>query len=163
MCYPFCHRKCGCPIAVEGRLRGRLIRQSLDVRGWETAQKIVREWEAEGQKDVVTLDTAAERFLADMGSRSLSEETVKEFERLLESLKKKFGGVLISDITADDLAKFREGWKASPITAPKMLERLRSFFRFSIDRGWIERNPALSLKAPKDGQIAVKPYEKLRA
>jgi integrase len=153
-------RDCNCPLAVEGRLRGRMVRQSLDIRSWEAAQKIVREWEAEGQKEVMTVDAAGERFLADMRSRSLSQETIKKFDRLLESLKGKFGGVLISDIMADDLAKFREGWKASPITARKMLERLRSFFRFSVDRGWIERNPALSLKAPKDVQIAVKPYEK---
>jgi integrase len=68
--------------------------------------------------------------------------------------------IRFSDITSDDLAKFREGWKASPITARTMLERLRSFFRFCIDRGWIAENPAKSLKPPKDVKIEVKPYEK---
>jgi site-specific recombinase XerD len=137
-----------------------MVRKSLDVRSWEAAQKIVREWEAEGQKEVITLDAGVKRFLADMRSRSLSEETVKKFERLLESLKEKLSGVLVSDITPEDLAKFREGWKASPITAGKMLERLRSFFGFCIDRGWIEKNPAKVLKAPKVRSVKVKPYDK---
>ena len=38
------NRHCNCPIAVEGRLNDEIVRRSLDVRSWEVAQKIVREW-----------------------------------------------------------------------------------------------------------------------
>jgi len=40
------HRHCGCTLAVEGKLRGQMVRRSLDMRNWDAAQKLVREWEA---------------------------------------------------------------------------------------------------------------------
>jgi hypothetical protein len=38
------HRNCQCPLAVEGMLHGRMIRKSLDIRSWDAAQKMIREW-----------------------------------------------------------------------------------------------------------------------
>ena len=29
------HRNCQCPLMVEGKLHGRMIRKSLDIRDWE--------------------------------------------------------------------------------------------------------------------------------
>jgi len=40
------NRNCQCPIAVEGTLDARKIRKSLDLRSWEAAQKLVRDWES---------------------------------------------------------------------------------------------------------------------
>jgi hypothetical protein len=31
-------------LAVEGMLHGRMIRKSLDIRSWDAAQKMIREW-----------------------------------------------------------------------------------------------------------------------
>lgn len=58
------YRSCACPIAVEGILHGESVRKSLDVRSWEAAQKLVREWEVHGLKAVVSLSFAYERFIA---------------------------------------------------------------------------------------------------
>jgi len=49
----------------------------------------------------------------------------------------------------DELRAYREKWTVAPITAHKKLERLKTFFRFSHDSGWIGKNPARLLKAPK--------------
>lgn len=65
----------------------------------------------------------------------------------------------IDKVTVDDLAKFREKWDLAPSTAGKKLERLRSFFKFCVDRGWIEKNPAKSLRPPKESVIERKPYK----
>jgi site-specific recombinase XerD len=37
----------------------------------------------------------------------------------------------------------------APITANDRLKKLRAFFRFAIESGWIEQNPSLSLKPAK--------------
>lgn len=154
------YRRCKCPVWVFGSVDGKRVRKALDTSSWERGEEWLREHDPLEVPIKMTLPDAGERFLADMKSRSLSAETIKKYERLFESLKVKFGEVVVSQISADDLAKFREGWNAKPITARKMLERLRSFFNFCMERGWIKKNPAKSLKPPKDVQVAVKPYEK---
>jgi integrase len=47
------------------------------------------------------------------------------------------------------MREFRRGWKYSPLSAAKRLEYLRAFFRFCVDAGWLERNPAAALKPSK--------------
>jgi hypothetical protein len=73
--------KCFCPIWVQGILRGENIRKSLDLTNWEAANKLVRDWEVEKPKEIPTIEEAAKRFLADLGSRGLSRDTIKKFER----------------------------------------------------------------------------------
>jgi integrase len=41
-----------------------------------------------------------------------------------------------------------EAWKIAPVTMQKRLEMLRSFFRFCVDSGWIDRNPAKVVRLP---------------
>jgi hypothetical protein len=62
---------CNCPLAVEGRLHGAIVRKSLDIRSWEAAQKLVRDREIQGKKHVVVSE-AGDRFLADRESAELS-------------------------------------------------------------------------------------------
>jgi integrase len=46
-----------------------------------------------------------------------------------------------------------------PTTASKKLERLRSFFKFCVDRKWCDSNPASALRPPKETAIEKKPYD----
>jgi integrase len=151
--------RCFCPIWVQGMLRGEAIRQSLDLTNWEAASKLVRDWEIEKPKDRPTIEDAITRFLADLGSRGLSRDTIKKFELLTGELIERFPGWTVDRFTPDDMAKFREGWKIKPSTASKKLERLRSFFKFRIDRDWIAKNPASGLRPPKETAIEKKPYD----
>jgi site-specific recombinase XerD len=59
----------------------------------------------------------------------------------------------------DDVSKFRESWKFAPLTTRNTIERLRGFFKFCIQREWIEKNPASSLKLPKITEVEPKPYD----
>lgn len=153
------HRACGCPIAVDGRLRGRMIRKTLDVRNWEAAQKIVREMESGKPGEIPKLEDATKRFIEDLTARGLSSDTIKKFELLTAELSARFPSWCVDQFTPDDLGKFREKWKVSASTARKKLERLRSFFKFCLERKWIETNPASSLRAPKEISIEKKPYD----
>jgi integrase len=40
-------------------------------------------------------------------------------------------------------------WPDGPISAHKNIERLRSFFSFCLEAGWIQKNPAKALRPPK--------------
>jgi integrase/recombinase XerC len=155
------YRHCGCPIHIEGKLRGKMVRKALSVRSWDAAQGIVRDWEIRG-RDIESLSVreARKRFIADLTSRGLVEASISKSELLLDELEGKFGELPVARITTDDLAKFREGWNVRPITAIKKLERLRSFFKFCLSRKWVDENPALALRPPKEIAIEVKPYEK---
>lgn len=151
--------KCFCPIWVQGILRGEEIRKSLDLTNWEAASKLVRDWEIEKPRDIPMVEEAAKRLIADLNSRGLSPDTVKKFELIAGELSAEFPKWLVDRFTPDDLGKFREKWKVKPSTAIKKLERLRSFFKFRVDRHWCERNPAQSLRAPKETTIEKKPYD----
>ena len=151
--------KCFCPIWVQGILRGEEIRKSLDLTNWEAASKLVRDWEIEKPKNVPTIEEAAKRFIADLNSRGLSVDTVKKFELISGELSAEFPKWLVDRFTPDDLGKFREKWEVKPSTAIKKLERLRSFFKFCVDRQWCDKNPAAQLRAPKETTIEKKPYD----
>ena len=151
--------KCKCPLWAVGTLKGSFVRRSLDTRNLERANELIREMEM-GKTPGIRLKDAGDRFLADLRSRGLSPETIKKFELLKTDLSSFFSDPDVASLSADDLAKFREGWKGRPSTARKKLERLRSFFKFCIDRVWFRKNPAAGLKYPKEISIEKKPYEK---
>jgi site-specific recombinase XerD len=143
---------------VEGVLHGRKIRKSLDLRSWEAAQKLVRDWEANPQGGGVTVNEACEKFLSDAVARHLSEPTIKKIRHVCGELTRELGAVSLRSVTVDDIRKIRECWKLSALTAQKRLEMMRSFFRFCVDSGWIDRNPAAAVKLPVVHQSPTLPF-----
>jgi integrase/recombinase XerD len=141
------HRNCQCPIAVEGMLHGHMIRESLDLRSWEAAQRVVRDWEANPNLPV-TVAEACKNFIADAEARHLSEAMVRKLKNTLKELEDKLGSVSLRSVTVEDVRKIRAGWTLAPVTTQKRLEMLRSFFRFCVDSCWIDRNPAKAVRLP---------------
>lgn len=156
------HRHCQCPIWVDGCLSGQEIRESLKVCGWQRAQEMVREWESEDRRSQglevrVTIADAQKKYTADAEARKLNQATVYKYRLLFrhlstfaEACKLQF----MDQLDLDSLAMFRASWTEGPCTSLKKLERLRAFMRFAERRDWVERNPAMDLKAPK---VPVKP------
>ena len=154
------YRTCGCPLSVEGRLDGKMIRRSLDVRSWEAAQKIVREWESgNGKLELPDVADALKRYLEDLGSRGLARETIRKIEIMRDEFTAQFPATRIDKVLPDELSRMKEGWKFKPSTAAKKLERVRAFFKFCIERHWIDKNPAVGLRGPKERAIEKKPYD----
>ena len=56
--------------------------------------------------------------------------------------------------------EFRQSWNDSPLYATKNVERLRAFFRFCHQAGWIKHNPALLVKPPKVTQTPTLPFSR---
>ncbi len=126
-----------------------MVRRSLDLRNWEAAQKLVRDWEISGES--VMVKDAVDRFLADRKSMKLSEAMMRKYSALAKELKSEFGDLSVNAVSVDDIRKLREGWKLAPITSQKRLEMFRKFFQFCVDSEWIHRNPAKLVRviAPK--------------
>lgn len=145
-------RRCRCPIWVNGRVRGVLIRKSLKTLNWDAALRISREWEDAGEEKTlgISVSDACKRFYADCVARRLSESSLAKYRLLTEEFKEMFTGMM-AEVRLDDLRGYRERWKLAPITEYKKLERLRTFMRFCKDSDWIESNPAKLLKPPKGG------------
>jgi integrase len=143
------HRSCQCPIWADGYLDGVRIRQSLDLRSWEAAVGVVREWEVNGKSDLVGVEHAADRFLANAESRNLSPAAISKYKQFVASLKKDFKERSLRSITVDELRTVRERWTVSGTTVVKRLEFMRAFFRFCVDSGWLQSNPAKAIKMPK--------------
>ena len=159
------YRRCRCPIWADGFIGRQEIRKSLDTRGWENAQGIIREWEAEGKQapepEPVTVAEAWKEFLADAKARNLREPTIYKYE-LLSRQMGRFGqdcGLrFIRELDLPALRKFRASWPNQNLGALKKLEFLRKFFRFAHESKWIDENPARKLESPKVQQSPTMPF-----
>jgi integrase/recombinase XerD len=153
------YKKCGCPIWVQGTLRGRWIKKSLDLRNWEAAQKLVRDWEiGDGGSEDISVPTACESFVKDCQARRLSTASLDKYKLLTEDLKGRFGKRAIRSLGLPELRQYRESWSMAPISARKKLERLRTFFRFCMESGWVRENPAKLIKAPQTRSKPTLPF-----
>jgi hypothetical protein len=72
-------------------LRGEYVRRSLDLRNWEAACKLVREWEVNGPVAVVTVKEATDRFVSDRESMKLSEAMMREYRFVAKEFSDQFG------------------------------------------------------------------------
>jgi integrase len=152
------YRRCRCPLWVDGFLRDQEVRRSLGMRDWEKAQTTIRAWEDEGvqtdekDREPTTIEQAGKDYLADAEARQLQERTVYKYRLLFRQLNAfaKLQGVrFLKELDTPALRKFRTTWKDSNLAALKKLERLRSFFRFARENGWLPNNPSEKLSNPK--------------
>jgi integrase len=147
--------RCGCPIYQEYRVGKKRFRRSLKTTNWQKALAEARQKELEGFKEKPkspTIEQACDSFITDAEARGLREPTLYKFRLLFKQMKSfasERGLVYVSDFTVDEVRKFRASWPNKNFAAQKKLEATRAFFRFCVDAGWIQRNPATVLKAGK--------------
>ncbi len=155
-------RRCSCPLSVEGTLPDGLpVRKALNTANWELASEMVRVMETGGPSTAIQVNEAIKRFLSDATARKLSEASLKKYRVLLqgrrsserssptlEEYAEDTGYLLLKQLDGDVLRDFRQQWKDAPLAGRKKLERLRAFFRFANEAGWVSSNPALAIKPP---------------
>jgi integrase/recombinase XerD len=159
------YRRCRCPIWVDGFLGREEIRKTLDTRGWEKAQGIIREWEAEGERiaqpEPMTTAEAWDEFLADARARNLRPPTIYKYNLLSRQMTRfaeDQGLRFLRELDLTALRKFRASWPNANLGALKKLEFLRAFFRFAFESKWIQENPARLLESPKVTQAPTMPF-----
>lgn len=155
---------CRCPIWVQGFLGDEEVRKSLGLRDWTKAQKKLRDWETAGvpaakeNDEAVSIAAAKAEFLARCEAEKLKKSSVDRYRILFRELDRfaaQEGFRFLKQIDVPALNRFRAIWKgrngqaSSGLTDLKKLERLRSFFRFALDRGYIQQNPAAAIRNPK--------------
>lgn len=130
------------------------------------AQELAREWEANATKpkEAVrhTIEKAAADYIADAAARKLKASTIDRhriiFRQLLRFAAAE-GYEYVSELDTRALAKFRATWRGSSgLAASKKLERLRGFFKFTLEQGLTAGNPAAAIRRPKIRQNPTLPY-----
>lgn len=155
---------------ADGLLGARDMRLSLETRDWDCAQATVQKWEAEGRgplpqaiqrEEAITVECAREGFIKDAKARGLCEASLSNYGLLLRRLQgftEGRGLKALTDLDVVALTEFRAQWKYCNLTSLKNLERLRSFFGFCHDRGWVSENFAKRLKNPRVVASPTLPY-----
>jgi integrase len=163
------YRRCKCPIHVYGTLGGERIRRALDQTSWDAATDLINTWTASGEIGVVKVDAptipeAVKRFFEDCDARKLGWEAMRKYRHLFENRFLPWcdrkGLNNLRQVSVDTLRQFRQSWTDSPLYATKNLERMRAFFRFCLQAGWIKENPAQAVKAPKVTQTPTLPFSR---
>jgi integrase len=150
---------------VQGTLGGEEIRKSLDLTSWDSAENVVRAWKEAGKigaegKRVVTVHDAVQNYLRDAETR-LKASTVDLYRRGLKHLlawTEAEGVKALPNLDLEKLRKYRETWTCRPVTAARRIDRLKIFFGFCLDTGWIQKNPAKALKPPEVRTIGKIPF-----
>jgi integrase/recombinase XerD len=155
---------CRCPVWVDGLLSGREIRRTLGTQNWEKAKAQALAWDR-GERSIeegrIGIKKATDAFIADAEDRNLKEKTVYKYRLLfsqLEAFTESKGIRSLLELDVATLRQFRTGWKDGNLAAVKKLERLRSFFKFAQENGWITENPAKKLGKPKFEERPTLPY-----
>lgn len=165
--------RCQCPIWIDWASTSRggrrvRIQKSLGLRDWQAAQLKARDMEADGpdrylagQQDTLTVEKAVEDFQADT-KNNVRATTMKQYRILLSRLSgfaKQHGVVFLRQMDVVRVRDFRNSWTSySPRTSGKHIERLKRFFNFCVENGWLETSPAKPLKVPKVGDTDVVPF-----
>ena len=134
---------------VDGVIGDEEIRKRLGTCDWQKAQEMVRDWEAEDRAaapkrdEPMTIVRALEHIVADATARGLRQDTIAKYKLLSRELEQFAHARTITtfaDFDLPEILAFRATWKNSNLGALKKLERLRGFFRFARDNGWVTDN-----------------------
>ncbi len=160
-------KRCACVIFVSGTLGGRFSRKRTGATTWEAASAYAAALEGAGSWTGTTPHTpqlpetaAAERITVAKAIRlylenrkaTVAPPTLRKdatFTKQLQALADTRGYVCLDQFRPDDIDRYFTGSDLGPISKAKMLDWLRAFWRFAVNRDWITRSPVSpDLKPP---------------
>jgi integrase len=169
-------KRCACVIFVSGTLGGNFSRKATGTADWAEAHRIVDTYtEADSWTGVerepitiseppsatpsrVSVEEACNVFLANREATVAypTFRKYKTFTKQLQAFADSRGYVVLDQFRPADIDVFYTKSTLGPRSKAKMLERLRSFFRFALNRDWIGKSPVSpDLKAPSGGNRPV--------
>jgi integrase len=156
------HRRCHCPIWFQTNRDGKQTRWSSKERSWDAAERKARKLEqAEASGHNIHSTRAAgltdviEAFLTDKekGSDPVAADTLYRHESVLTLLKDFCAGrgiTLLKDITLSVVTEWQHTWTLkSPAAKRGRQEKVRNFFRFTVNHEYISKNPISAWKSVK--------------
>jgi integrase len=167
-------KRCECPIFVSGTLKGEFKRQNSCQWEWDDARTIARQWEESGnwralptantaeagqepevstaEPSRISIADAIKVFLDHREAARIALPTLrkyKTFTKQLAAFADSRGYVMLDQVGLSDIDIFYSSWNLGPRAKGKRLGTLRAFFRFFINREWLQKNPVSSdIKPP---------------
>ena len=96
---------------------------------------------------------ACEAFLRDLRARQLSPSSLRDYTSMFKSLQafvaEDDADRHIREVDESLLRAWRETWNLMASTHRLRIQKLRSFFRFALKSGWIDRSPVENIIPPK--------------
>lgn len=152
-------RKCRCPKWLYWANKGQRYRISAKTNFWATAEEEARRKEQElrnvelgkplPEETGKTVAKAVAAYLGNKRSEHLKEPTLEKLELIFERQMLGWCGQngihFLARLTAPKLQEWRTTWKDGPLAASKKQQRVRGFFLFCHNNGWISSNPAKGL------------------
>lgn len=149
-------RKCRCPKWLYWAQKGERYRISAKTNFWDTAEEEARRKERElrdielgkpvPEEEGKTVAEAVASYLGNKRSEHLKEPTLKKLELIFERQMLGWCGQngihFLTRLTAPKLQEWRNTWKDGALAASKKQQRVRGFFLFCHNNGWISSNPA---------------------
>jgi integrase/recombinase XerD len=164
-------RKCHCQIHISGTLDGKFSRKVTRTSDWIEAQRIAEAYQKEGSwtgrpkpepiasepepagaKPSLTIAGAIQVYLSNREAANLAPASLRKygvFTRKLQAFAEERGYVMLDQFTRADIDVFYSRGSLGIRSKGKMLETLRTFFRFCVNRELVAKSPVSpDLKPP---------------
>jgi integrase len=161
-------KKCACLIHVSGTLGGKFNRRQTGKSDWEEAKALAAAWETADSWDGrgeptpapvtapvpgrITIADAVRVFLSHREGARIAHATLrkyKTFTKQLTAFADTRGYAMLDQLISGDIDVFYGGWNLGARAKGKRLGTLRAFFRFCINRKWLQENPvSADIKPP---------------
>ena len=90
-------------------------------------------------------------FLRALTAGGRSSQTIETYRRRLTNLQEEMGKPTLA-ITAEDLDRYiADLWarNLSPVTIATRIQSIKTYYKWCVERGHLDRSPAMHLKKPK--------------
>jgi site-specific recombinase XerD len=159
------YKRCDCWKHLRWSFSGKQYRKAAKSRTWAGAERAKREIELSYENaalgkpvrsdEAVSVERAINVFLADKEGQNMNPVTPKKFRRELGRFQEfcnRHGRYFLQEVGLSDLTEFRSTWEQeypSSLTRQRVQGRLKGFFRYAQNAGFITRNPAAAMSPIK--------------
>ena len=165
-------KKCACLIHISGTLAGKFNRRQTGKANWDEAKAVaavLEQAQSWGDKPVIaaateppekpqqnriTIEDAIKVFLTNREGAKIADATLRKYKTFAKQLTEfadKRGYIMLDQFTSSDMDVFYSALKLGVRAKAKRLSTLRAFFRFCVNRKWINENPVSSDIRPPIG------------
>jgi site-specific recombinase XerC len=150
---------CKCSLGVDGILKGKRYRRSLNTRSLDKAYRKLAAIERPDYREPKSIQNAIEAFKS--SKEDVEHGTKRNHRRALDNflrIAKSVGVTKLDDVEIETIDPFRMKRRISAMTWTKELGILRNFFGFCVSRKWMPSNPAKEVKPPTAKPKPKEPY-----
>jgi len=168
-------KRCTCWKHLRWSHGGKQHRKAAKSRSWAGAERAKHEIELSYENaalgkpvqsdEAVSVERAMKVFLADKEGQNMKSVTLKKYRRELARFQEfcnRRSRYFLQEVGLPDLTEFRSTWEdeyPSSVTRQKVQERLRAFFKYALNAGFLPKNPAAAMSSIKAEQSPTLPLD----